>query len=753
MAFQAMAGRALFLGGGLVGNIIGGALSGAGSAIGGIAEGAGRAVQGVGSAIGGALQGALTPAPKVVVNNVGMVGAAAKKKVTGTGTIPSPKKAATPNVNANMPTEKLLNVAVKYLVSIDKTLQDQIKFERLAYQQQVQAEREAAIEASPKGPGIFSRLGEKFGALKEYGSEVAGRASLLTKALIAGLGLAGLATLGISQLDTTELDRLKANWEAFKEKFGWLGEIASLAANSTSVLGFVIGGWKGAIIGTVVNWLSEKITGQSFASFLFGGDPLATDATSTAAGGGMSGGAGDTLLTGAAVGYGAYRGVKTYRDVRARMTTMAQQRAAPRAAPSLKGSGFRDPKTGRAAARAAVTSGGGWLSGPKGQRFVAFLSRRFGQSYVAKKIMPLLARVMVGLAVTATGVGAIPGILWTLLNVGLGLYTVYELLDAWWDFQDEEESREDAEAINSNPPKATDAMPAAGGGLGVAPGIVAPMNSSAAGQDATPLPAAATGSIDAILDKTPQQLTDAELRQLVERQGRIENPSGSLNNPGGLPVSSARTTPYANNVIGDVGANGAPSVRIAKFDTPENGIRAAMWLWRNGSRYRGKSVRDGLGAWSTGNDGRNPNYERMLGSARPGWTGNPNIQPGFGDAPGSLSSMAGSLVDMGQGVIKGIGSIISTGMGDYTTRSIAPTAASMNKPAEISKISSSIQNQIDLGKDKSKSNTPGVAEMVAASNRSIQNASPDGKLAAIDPNWPGSDGRVEAYLQYYKLAA
>lgn len=753
MALPAIAGRALFLGGGLVGNVIGGALSGAGSAIGGIAEGAGRAVQGVGSAIGGALQGALTPAPKVVVNNVGMVGEAAKKKVTGRGTIPAPKKTATPNVNANMPTEKLLNVAVKYLVSIDKTLQEQIKFERLAYQQQAQAEREAAIEASPKGPGIFSKLGEKFGALKEYGSEVAGRASLLTKALIAGLGIAGLATLGISQLDTSELERLKANWEAFKEKFGWLGEMASLVSNGTTVLGYVFRGWKGAIVGTVLNWLSENLTGQSLISFLFGGDPAAADATSTAAGGGMTGGAGDTLLTAGMAGYGAYRVGKTYKDVRARMNTMAQQRARPRVDPTLKGSGFRDPKTGRAASRAAVAAGGGWLSSSMGQKFVAFLQRRYGKSWVAK-VVRLMGRVFVGVAMTATGVAAIPGILWTLVNVGLSLYTVYELLDAWWDFQDEEESKKDAAAVNAGTPKNDDATPAAGGGSSTAPGIVAPMASSAAGQDATPLPPAASGPIDAILDKTPQQLTDAELRQLVELQGRIENPSGSLNNPGGLPVSSARTTPYANNVIGDVGANGAPQVRIAKFDTAENGIRAAMWLWRNGSRYRGKSVRDGLGAWSTGHDGRNPNYERMLGSARPGWTGNPNIQPGFGGgAAGSLSSIAQSLADMGQGVIKGVGSIIKTGMGDYAPRSITPIAASMNKPSEIAKLSSNIQNEIDLGKDKSTSSAPGVSDMVAAAYRSVQNASPDGKLAAIDPNWPGSDGSVEAYLQYYKLAA
>jgi hypothetical protein len=107
-------GRAIFLGGGLFGNAIGGALKGVGAAAGGAAQGVGSAVGGIAEGIGTAVGGALTPAPKVVVNNVGMVGQAAKKKVSGSGTIPAPKKVAKPSVNANMPTEKLLVVAVNY---------------------------------------------------------------------------------------------------------------------------------------------------------------------------------------------------------------------------------------------------------------------------------------------------------------------------------------------------------------------------------------------------------------------------------------------------------------------------------------------------------------------------------------------------------------------------------------------------------------------------------------------------------------
>jgi len=163
----AFLGRAVFLGGGLFGNALGGAVKGIGSAVGGIAQGAGSAVGGIAQGIGSAVGGAVTPAPKVVVNNVGIAGEAAKKKVTGSGTLPTPKKSAKPAVNANMPTEKLLVVAVNYLSSIDKTLQDQIKFESQAFNQQVQAERETSIE--DKKTGVFTKLSDKFGGLLKTG--------------------------------------------------------------------------------------------------------------------------------------------------------------------------------------------------------------------------------------------------------------------------------------------------------------------------------------------------------------------------------------------------------------------------------------------------------------------------------------------------------------------------------------------------------------------------------------------------------
>ncbi len=161
---------------------------------------------------------------------------------------------------------------------------------------------------------------------------------------------------------------------------------------------------------------------------------------------------------------------------------------------------------------------------------------------------------------------------------------------------------------------------------------------SATGSPATPegaLPPAAPGSIDEILNKTPDQLTDGELRRLVEAQGRIEDPSGVMNNPGGIIYGSNRLRQHQ---IGFKLDTQTKTKQIAVYDTPENGIRAAMENWRESSYYKGRTIRDGLGMWSTGYYGRNANYEKMLGSVAPGYTGtnNPTAQQGFSpDTPGA----------------------------------------------------------------------------------------------------------------------
>lgn len=229
---------------------------------------AGEAAKGIGTAVGGALEGALSPSPVTVVNNVGMAGEAAKAKVTGGGTIPAPKKAAKPVANANMPTEKLLVIAVNYLSSIEKTLEAQLNFERVAASQQAQAEREAAIETEQQTASPYRSLGEKLGAIKDNAAD---RAGMLTKVLLGGGALAGFGLLGLGEMNNGELDRLKENWAAFQEQYKWVFDLAKtfydMVGGSDGIAAISAGsifGLKGALIGFIYAAIAEATGSEAF---------------------------------------------------------------------------------------------------------------------------------------------------------------------------------------------------------------------------------------------------------------------------------------------------------------------------------------------------------------------------------------------------------------------------------------------------------------------------------------------------------
>lgn len=758
----AFLGRAVFLGGGLFGNALGGAVKGIGSAVGGIAQGAGSALGGIAQGVGSAVGGAMTPAPKVIVNNVGIAGEAGKKKVTGTGTLPAPKKMARPAVNANMPTEKLLVVAVKYLASIDKTLQDQLKFESQAFNQQVQAEREAAIE--DKKTGVFTKLSDKFSGLldKKDDNTFKSRASNLTKVILGAAGLAGLGTLGLAGMNDTELARLKTSWDAFNEKYAWLSDMASFFTSGGAGLGYLIGGWRGALAGAVGDYVLERLTGRSLGDRALGALGLGGEATDvTATSRGNSGF--DYAMGGVVAGYGAYRGVKTYRDVTGRMTRMAAQRAAPRAAPSLGGSGFRDPKTGRAVSRAAVKEGGGWLSGKVGQRFVAFLSKRFGKTWVAKKLMPLLGRVFAGLAVTATGIGAIPGLLWTLVNVGLALWTVYDLLDAWWDFQDEEETNKDAEAANAARPQ-SDASPATtNSGSGVIPG--APRASA---EETANLPA-----IPADIEKI---LATIRTQESGGNYG-AQNPSSTASGAYQFIDSTwqALTAKYGIGV-------GYPKAKLAP---PEIQDAVAAKYAQEILQQAGGDVTKVPVAWFTGNIQGKSNavsqaevaaYQRKwLNTYTGGQYAGSSYDLQGGDDLGSR--LAQGAWDISKGMVESVGGIIGASLGPMSRRSTTaslggsssynssdssslkpapkppavPVPGEMKKAKEILQNSSKVKSAIDMGNPKTKPADQMPSTGAQASLRSVSN---DSKLEVIDPNYPGSGG-INDYMitQLYRQAA
>lgn len=729
-----------------------------------VVEAAGNAVRGVGEAVGGAMEGALSPAPVNVINNVGMAGQAGKSKVTGSGTIPtSPKKSGRPAVNPNMPTEKLLVVAVNYLSSIEKTLEQQLQFERRAFQQQAQAEKEASIESGGRSiQNPFSNLGEKLGAVKDNAKE---RAGTVGKLLIGG-GLLGALGLGaIGNLDTSQLDELKSNWAAFTDKIspvinfvqnlaGALGYDATLGA----AVGFTAAGIRGALIGAVVGSIyedaygkinketGEREGGKGLLSAIVSNFPMAALAIAPVT----------------AIKF-AYRGVKAAAGA---VTGFVARQAAR----------FSAWLTEKAFIRFAFSAYG------KNKLWNLFL--RYLEKKAQQRLLAQIAAVGATAAATtaaeatlaATGIGApaaaVSAVVTKLIAAGFAAWLLWDLYQIWVEFSETAEARAqeatDDERANASPvtPSSTtaDASP----------------TSTSASPSATPtsngdvLPPAAAGSIDSILDKNPEQLTDGELRQLVEAQGRIEDPRGVTNNPGGILYG---TGPLKDHQIGFKRANGDSSVKIAVYDTPENGIRAAMENWRNSRYYRGKSVRAGLGTWSGGNGAH---YARMLGSARPGYDGTLNPQGETG------SSMASSLADLGKGAMEAIGTVIRTGLGSDTMRptsgsqlsgfndtmsgnversaadmpsaggggggaSAAPVQGESTVTAALARTSAQIQNAVDLG-NADAATTATQQESAGASSIRQANASNDGKLECLDPNFPGS-GAVEAYLQYHRLAA
>lgn len=765
----AFLGRAVFLGGGLFGNALGGAVKGIGSAVGGIAQGAGSALGGIAQGVGSAVGGAMTPAPKVIVNNVGIAGEAGKKKVTGTGTLPAPKKMARPAVNANMPTEKLLVVAVKYLASIDKTLQDQLKFESQAFNQQVQAEREAAIE--DKKTGVFTKLSDKFSGLldKKDDSTFKSRASNLTKVILGAAGLAGLGTLGLAGMNDTELARLKTSWDAFNEKYAWLSDMASFFTSGGAGLGYLIGGWRGALAGAVGDYVLERLTGRSLGDRALGALGLGGEATdASAASRGNSGF--DYAMGGVLTGYSAYRGVKTYRDISARRTQISNRLNAPRY--EMTTNRYRDPRTGRFVARGAAQEARaaagmrntpGWLSGPKGQRFIAFLSKRFGKTYIAKKILPLLGRVFAGIAVSATVVGAIPGIIWTLINVGLALWTVYDLLDAWWDFQDEEETREDAEAANAARPDA-DASPATTNtGSGTIPG--APRASA---EETANLPA-----IPADIEKI---LATIRTQESGGNYG-AQNPSSTASGAYQFIDSTwqALTAKYGIGV-------GYPKAKLAP---PEIQDAVAAKYAQEILQQAGGDVTKVPVAWFTGNIQGKSNavsqaevaayQKKWLNTYTGGQYAGSSYDLQGGDDLGSR--LAQGAWDISKGMVESIGGIISAGLGPMSRRSTTaslggsssynssdsnslkpapkppavPVPGEMKKAKEILQNSSKVQSAIDMGNPKAKPADQMPSTGPQASLRSVSN---DSKLEVIDPNYPGSGG-INDYMvtQLYRQAA
>lgn len=213
----------------LAGDAIEGGLAGAGAAIGGAASGigalAGGLAQGAGAALGGALQGALTE-PDVYVSSYGATGAYAKSNIKTTVKIQIPNGPQRIEATEDMPLEKLMTIAIKYLSSISKNLKAQAVAENKNNEQERLSSRENLIE-TPTTPVPVSQDGEQVGKKKMSG---------MTKALL-GLGAVGLGAAALGKIDLSQLEDLGKNIEAFKEQYGWLVGWGSAAAMLLSIPG------------------------------------------------------------------------------------------------------------------------------------------------------------------------------------------------------------------------------------------------------------------------------------------------------------------------------------------------------------------------------------------------------------------------------------------------------------------------------------------------------------------------------------
>ena len=204
---RVLAGTAVRTAGGIVASGIAGAV---------------RTVSGIGSAVG-ALSDIAEDASKekdtsesksnVIYVNFGMAGSAGKQKITGSGTLPAKPAIATPQVSEKMPTERLLDMAVEYLISIDKTLKQQLESDRVNYERQKKDAREASIENKPS---VFSDIKNRLSGLTSAAKEAPGTISKMARyALVLG----GAAALIASALDEDEISKLKENVDRFIRGF------------------------------------------------------------------------------------------------------------------------------------------------------------------------------------------------------------------------------------------------------------------------------------------------------------------------------------------------------------------------------------------------------------------------------------------------------------------------------------------------------------------------------------------------------
>ena len=634
---------------------------------------AGGALNAAGSIIGGATAGATAPAPVTIVKSTGVVGQVGKSKITGMPPAPRLKTGGPTAVNDNMPVGQLLVTAVNYLSSIDSTLKEQIKFEYQMAQKQSLAEREAAVEDT-RG-GIFTQLRDRLSTAKDSAS----RAKSLIKPLLAATGLAGLAAIGISQLDTSELDRLKQNWQNFQDQYGWLVPLGSILGGA--YIGARLGGGPGAIAGALA---------AAIIPYLFGGG-------GDGQGGGISGALATTGIVGGLglAGVSAARGISGFNERRARLRT----------------------QTGP---RAVAATQQGFFGGSRWKKFERWLATK-GKRKLLRKIQTRIALLGASAAITATGVGAVFGILMSLVNVGMSLFLVYEIWNLWQQWEAEEEDTvTDAEAVAEGQPDAVAAN--------------------------VPLTAAAGGNIPANIEKILATIRTKESGGDYGAQARGSTASGAYQF-----IDSTW-----NSVTGKYGIG--QEYRRAKDAPPAVQDAVAAAYVQDILRNNGNDVSKVPLVWYTGNAAGNISASAL--AANNGLTPQAyqadwmSIYTGGQYSPSSNSrgGFAGSLMDVAAGVGRAAARIATAASGGYTSRGLTESLNQSDRAGAIASMSSSISNMTNFGTGSEKIKENETASSIVNALRNTAAAAGEPTVGALDPNYKNKS-IVDGYLQYFNMKA
>jgi hypothetical protein len=669
----------------------------------------------------------------VIYVNFGMAGSAGKQRITGGGNLPSRKNVAKPQVSEKMPTEALLDTAVKYLSSIDKSLKAQLEFEKRSYEQQVKDERESIIEER-KSSFNFSDIKDRLSGFKSSAKEAGGTLATIAK-FAAGLGAA--AALAAASLDTKQLEELQASIDTFKEKFSFLSEIPA-GGLSGFLVGLLFGkgiagrlksGVKGGLIGILTSAVADVIF-------------------SNATGGEISEDTRSVLNIGAAgaIGYLGYRGIQSIRttgmalpgNLRAARATMSEQMA-NRSYYNPSNQRVQNLATGRMMATNTAT---GFLKSPRWQRFLNWLTSN-GKRTLVNKIQQRIAIATASGAVAATGVGAAFGAIGFLLNLGFSLFLMYEIYQLWQQFT----SQDEAEAA----------------GVGDAE-IAAELNGTN-NADATRVAGSALAA-DRIVSRS-------ETGRPEEAQAFFESKGWSREQAAGIVGNLVVESGLRTDIVGDGGraygiAQWHPD-RQARFkevygkDIRQSSFQEQLefvnWELNNSEKAAGDALR---GATTAADAAAivDSQYERsaglhlarrqenaaaiMAGDFGKVTTGGAaGYSGGGGDS--AMSKMANaSLESMGK-ILGAIGgAVVAPGIAKNLTSSTPDASETINRN------SLSNNSNIDLGiataqakADITSPTTPGVLPGVSQ---------PIVSISSMDPNY-GNINIVSRYLAHFKMAA